>query len=488
MFGKLSILSLALFLILTVCVSICNALYLESYGKEIPELQRNTEKITILYFDQADGYTKHTQEETALERIEQLVKAFDESWRSVCDVVLVTQSASRIPVSIKNHLFGNQDIHVNKSDELWIKYHRGGKIPAAMIDFNPKLYISFRPLADEHDPTGLKAFKQIFIPKSNSEMSEKLKEAIKQRIAETLQKGDDALEGGNLQQGYESYGEAQRWMNRLTNPIEDFRKEEIAEQYLELVEKYVHAIRSEDSPFLDSNRIFTEKQYMEKALECLEKVMEYVSCEYTELLCAGLNHEIQGRLDDARNAYQRVPIEGRSEIIKRIIGISLDRIERKIHRALLYTSQTITLADGLLQSEVGASTEYFQQAMCERLMENGYRILLKQASGGIMTIEDLGSEAAMVGHIFYSKADLTIRKYRPVDFGRLVVEGDIHIRALYITDKGALEILAADTWNADECGVGKTGIEALSNFFRENRRLFKDKLSAFLGELSETEK
>ena len=106
-------------------IGIGDTSYIDIHGnREIKTIERDAKTINIMYFDTADDNTSFTETESVKTRLKVLAESFAD-WKDYVTVMVVTPSNSLIANQIRNMLPTNQDICVNRSDELWKQYHHG---------------------------------------------------------------------------------------------------------------------------------------------------------------------------------------------------------------------------------------------------------------------------------------------------------------------------------------------------------------------------
>lgn len=474
-----------------------NTPYHDIYGKGMEKIGMSTSTITVLYFDVADDDTTLTEVASARMRLKHLAVGF-ERWKEVCTIIVVTPSTSLLSDRIRHLLATNQDICVNKSDELWAKYHRG-PIPAAMVDFDPKWYVPFVSSSD--DPEGVRAFQHLFLPKKNSKMTEMLKAAITRRVTEAKFEGDSHFESGKADEARASYSVARSWLDHLSNPVEGFDPRELASGYLELGNNYIRIAESgktQSNPqTVAIDEGYLESQYLEEAARCLERARRYTSDEVVKMFHAGLTYENQGKLEEARNSYQEALSQKRDWIE---VKISLTRVEEKVRQVLLCIEQEVLFYDGLPQREGEFLPNQFEQMLCEELINRKYKVwiissaqkkemheLLKKCHEDHPRTATQRNEIPMVGRTIYGKVRITIRRFRPRDFDLLVAEGSFQINAARLGNTGVLETFASAAWEGKDDGNGETDSKAMTDFFEKNKGHFEEEIGCFLGKLGKSE-
>lgn len=485
-------------------IGLGNTLYYDIYGKKIQKIGESANKITVLYFDVADDDTKLTELESVRMRLKQLAVAF-QPWKEVCTIIVVTPSKSLLPGRIKHLLPTNQDIYVNKCDELWAKYHRG-PVPAAMIDFepgmddsDPKSYVPF--VSGPDDPEGAKAFQHLFLPKKNTKMTEMLEAAIKRRLSKARNEGDLHLEKGRTNEARASYSVARSWLDHLSNPVEGFDPRELASGYLDLGNHYIRIAgsgKTQSNPqTMDIDKECLESEYLAAAKECLEKALRHEDNEATRAFYTGLTYEYQEKLEDARSSYKNALLV-KSDWAE--VKSSLVRVEEKIRRILLCVQLEASFHDDLPEKEGETFTNGYQQMLLKELIERGYRVriipspqkeefykLIEQSRGDRPSYENQNGARLRTGRIIYGKVTLTIRRFRPISFNLIMAEGSIQIHAATLGNTGVFETFSTSSWRGRTGGNGETDTRAVENFFEKNSNSLKEELNRFLDKLSKPE-
>lgn len=462
------LLVLQIIVVLSFATISVGAPYHDIYGNKVEKIEKFKDKIILLYFDIADKGT----ETTVSIRLKHLAEAF-ERWQAIC-IIVVTQETSLLDNPIPHLLAGNQDIYVNKSDELWKRYHPG-RIPAGMIDLNPNPsgYVEFVP--DKKDPDGTETFQHVFLP----QLKEKIQAAIRQRIDELIREGSKWVEGKEYNKARACYTEATAWLERVSNPI--FTPQELAEYYIQIVNGYVRivgdGITQSNPQVVDFGQVSAEKQDLEMAAKCLEKALSHKNDEATKEFHAGLINEIQGKLEEARDSYKNALSKDPDRVE---VKMSLARVEEKIRGVLLCIHQEVLFYDGLPETEADRFPNWFEQILIEELITKGYKVwipLSTQKKG----LYELIKQNHVRGKILYGKATLTIRKFRPESVKQIVAEGSVQIDAVHLDNTGTIETIASLTLDRLERGFGVTDFKAIEDFFNTNGDLFTSKINQFFS-------
>ncbi|MBI1929737.1 hypothetical protein HYR99_36495 [Candidatus Poribacteria bacterium] len=476
MIYKLLVLQIIVVLSFFATISV-GAPYHDIYGNKVEKIEKFKDKIILLYFDIADKDT----ETTVSIRLKHLAEAF-EQWQAIC-IIVVTQETSLLDDLIPHLLAGNQDIYVNKSDELWKQYHPG-RIPAAMIDLNPNPSGYVEHVTDDKDS-------ETFL----SNLKEKIQAAIRNRITELIHEGDKWVEKKEYTQARACYAEAAAWVERVSN-LHIFTPQELAGYYIQLANGHVNivgdGITQSNPEIWDAIKASMEKRDLETAAECLKKAISlnpnldeskiyagsvdereqledagnsYLNAFYTGLVC-----ESQGKLEDARNSYHALSQKSDWAEVK----MSLERVKEKMRRIWLCIQQEIVFYDGLPETKEENFPNWFERILIEELINRGYKVWI------IYSINQ-NNGTLMGGKILYGKAILTIRKFRPESVKQIVAEGSVQIDAVHLDNTGTIETIADLTLDRLERGFGVTDFKAIEDFFNTNGDLFTSKINQFFS-------